>query len=179
METYRDKIKHIYNKTDQRRKSCLKGYTICRRKKIRHFVQVQQILCCKGPGAGGATTSSAVQSNNKREKHPPNRRVAAALRLYRRLRYSHTVQSIADRLAVHTRIFELSYNILTAEYKDTAISYKCVWVIVVCHCYTIIHRSSLQCNFPSLLFFFSRGCYYVSNSIGQCIRFPDTLDQTC
>lgn len=130
------------------------------RKKIRHFVQVQQILCCKGPGAGGATTSSAVQSNNRREKHPPNRRVAAALRLYRRLRYSHTVQSIADRLAVHTRIFELSYNLLifipTAEYKDTAILYKCVWVIVVCHCYYYTSLISIKCNFPSLLFSFTR-----------------------
>lgn len=154
-----------------------------KKKKFATLYKSSRYSAVKGPGAGGATTSSAVQSNNKREKHPPNRRVAAALRLYRRLRYSHTVQSIADRLAVHTRIFELSYNILifipTAEYKDTAISYKCVWVIVVCHCYTIIHRSSLQCNFPSLLFFFSRGYYYVSNSIGQCIRFPDTLDQTC
>lgn len=106
-------------------------------------------------------------------KHPPNRRVAAALRAYTAVCASLIRFSPSPTVLQSTRAFsELSYNILTtAEYKDTAILDKCVWVIVVCHCCCIYIAHFYSAIFRVCVFF-SRGYYYVSNSIGQCIRFP-------
>lgn len=78
-----------------------------------------------------------------------------------------------------TRAFSSSPTIFRQPSIKTQLFHTSVFGSSWCATAILLYIAHLYSAIFRVCCFLSRGYYYVSNSIGQCIRFPDTLDQTC